>query len=103
MRLISTNDGNSFTQGPHQVAHTFINSNLSGLLFMRFLIPTESRVVRVTGCVAHSLSAWAVWLSFSCHLIEQPKTFVVFTGTSLPASNASDRKSTRLNSSHLGI
>src|SRR4029078_4209044 len=89
MRLILTKDGNSFTQGPHHVAHTFIKRNLSELFFKRSFTPASSIISSVTGFVAHSLSDLATRSSFSAHFIEQPKTFVVFVGTSLPASNAS--------------
>src|SRR5258706_11459783 len=89
IRLMVTNDGSSFIHGPHQVAQTFINRNLSELFFNRSLIPASSIISSVTGCVAHSLSDFATRSSFSAHLIEQPNTFVVFTSTSLLASNAS--------------
>src|ERR1019366_10191628 len=86
---MATNDGNSLTHGPHQAAHTFIKYSLSELFASRSLMPETPMVSRTTDCRAHSLSASTVCDSFSFHFIAQPNTFVVFTGTSLPASKAS--------------
>src|SRR6187200_2527158 len=83
------NSENSATHGPHQVAQILMSLNLSELFFTSSFIPASSIISSETGSLAHSSFAFASQFSFSAHLMEQPNTFVVCTGTSLPASNAS--------------
>src|SRR5678815_493363 len=91
--LIVIKSGNSVTHGPHHVAHTFINRSLSELFFSKSFIPLSSIISTSTGSLAHPslTSAWCS--SFSAHLIEQPNTLVVCTGTCLLyTSDAADER-----------
>ncbi len=87
--FILINSENSVTQGPHHVAHTLINLNLSVWFFIKSAIPATLMVSNFTGSLAHSAVALSIQVLFSAHFIEQPKTFVVVTGTSLLFNNAS--------------
>ena len=51
--------------------------------------PARSMGSSVTGSASHFASDFRASASFSAHLVEQPKTRVVATGTGLPASRAS--------------
>src|SRR5688572_20844145 len=84
---MSIRSENSVTQGPHQVAHTFINLNLSELFFSNSLIPGSSINFNSTGSFAQSSSCFFDFLL--AHLTEQPNTLVLVTGTSLPEIKAS--------------
>src|SRR5688500_19100728 len=87
--LMITNSGNSETHGPHQVAQIFINRTLSVLFFRSSFIPASSIVSSGTGLFAHSSSFFFTHSLLSLHFVEQPKTFVVLTATSLLASRSS--------------
>src|SRR5215831_1133068 len=87
--FILINSGNSATQGPHQVAHTLINLRESELFFTNSFKPASLMVSIFTGSLAHSWFAFSIQSLFSIHLIEHPKTFVVFSVTSLLPSNSS--------------
>src|SRR4249920_2039097 len=78
---------NSFTQGPHQVAHTLINLSLSELFLSNSLMPGSSIVLTSTGSFAQPSSCFFSFLY--AHFTEQPNTFVLDTVTSLLASNDS--------------
>src|SRR5580704_18322290 len=84
-----TKSPNSATQGPHQVAHTFISLNFPELFFINSLTWLALIVSSLTGSLAHSSLALLIQSLFSAHLIEQPNTFVVATGTALPFKRAS--------------
>src|SRR6185437_409966 len=86
---ILINSGNSVTQGPHQVAQTLIRSNLSEWFFSSSLIPDSPRVSRLTGSFAQFCFDFSIQSLFSAHLMEQPNTLVVATGTGFPANRAS--------------
>src|SRR6185312_9548735 len=87
--FMETNSGNSVTQGPHQVAHTLISLNLSELFFSSSRRPASPMVSRRTGSFAQASFDLLIQSLFSAHLMEQPKTLVVATGTGFPASRAS--------------
>src|SRR5438128_15432 len=87
--FIETNSGNSATHGPHQVAHTLIRRSLSEPFLTRSLIPSALMLSRLTGSFAHCSFALLIQPLFSAHLMEQPNTLVVVTGTSLLFSKAS--------------
>src|SRR4029078_2385156 len=84
-----TNSGNSDTQGPHHVAQILMSLNLSVLFFKSSLIPSSLISSSGTGLLAHSSSFFFTHSFFSLHFVEQPKTLVVFTVTSLLASSSS--------------
>src|SRR5882762_7440193 len=87
--FMETNSGNSTTQGPHQVAQTLIKRSLSEGFFKRSFIPSALMVSRLTGSLAHCSFALLIQPLFSAHLMEQPNTLVVVTGTSLLFNKAS--------------
>src|SRR5258706_7214455 len=89
IRFMFTKEENSVTQGPHQVAHTFIKRSLPELFFINSFNPFSSIISSFTGSFAQSRFAFSTQSLFSAHLTEQPKTFVVVAGTSLLFSSAS--------------
>ena len=98
MRFMVTNSGISCMHGPHQVAHRFTSSSLpesvgaalaAEAFFASFSTLARSIVSRVTGSASHFLSDSPTVDCLSAHLVEQPKTFVVSTGTGFPANSAS--------------
>src|SRR4051794_11956411 len=89
MRFIVTNSGNSVTHGPHHVAHTFTSSSFCELFLASAFTASASIGEIFTGSASHLASDFFALSVLSAHLVEQPKTFVVSTGTALPASIAS--------------
>ncbi len=81
IRWMVTSSGNSVTQGPDQVAHTLTSRSLFVGFLTSSLIPASSTASRPTGSAAHRLKPSATDARFSDHLIEQPNTLVVATGT----------------------
>src|SRR5215470_10731501 len=89
IRFMATNSGNSTMQGPHQVAQTFTTRSLPELFLSKSLIPASSICSRLTGSFAHSSKPFLIQSFFSAHLMEQPKTLVVFVVTSFFCNSSS--------------
>src|SRR6185312_225445 len=89
IRFMEMNSGNSVTQGPHQVTHTLISLSLSELFVSSSRMPASPMVSRLTGSFAQACFDLLIQSLFSAHLMEQPNTLVVATGTGFPASRAS--------------
>src|SRR5439155_7438618 len=88
-KFVSINSSNSATHGPHQVAHTLISRTLPDLLARNSCNAFASAGETVTGSLWTFSSQRRLDSILSSHLVEQPKTFVVVTGGSLPARRAS--------------
>src|SRR5262249_13167841 len=88
IRFIVTNSGSSATQGPHQVAQTLITVSFLDSPFTSRATSGTSIGSSETGSASHLANAFRASACFSAHLVEQPKTRVLSTGTGLPARRA---------------
>ena len=89
IRFIVTNSGSSATQGPHQVAQRFTRRYFFPSFFASASVPASLIVCSVTGAASHFAREATASFRLSDHFVEQPKTRVFGTGTSLPARSAS--------------
>src|SRR5262245_10699595 len=77
------------THGPHVVDHTLTSRRLEDLFAISDFASLASMGTIVTGRSFQSRSVVATSGRSSDHLVEQPNTPVVGTGTGLPAKRAS--------------
>src|SRR5262245_66255364 len=89
IRFMVTNSSSSATQGPHQLAQRLTTRRFFPSFLTSLATPASSIDSSDTGSLSHFASDSTADSRLSDHLVEQPKTRVVSTGTDLPASKAS--------------
>src|SRR5262245_22371959 len=89
IRFISTSSGSSATHGPHHVAQRLTSRSALPSFLASLAAPASSISFSSTGSASHLARDALASALLSDHLVEHPKTRVVATGTSRPASRAS--------------
>src|SRR5262249_54099536 len=88
-REVATNSGNSFTHGPHHVAHTLKSRTFGVPPFRNAATPAVSIGSTSTGVLSHVSIFLTIPVCLLRHLVEHPCGCVMGTGTGWPARSAS--------------